>query len=859
MNNPVDTGRLKQLKNTDDEKSIHYTGCTHSCCNYSFNGHPYFFKGDILQIIEKQSAKYINAKLKIGDMNLSMFKSFPNLNVALKEVMITGQDEFAGDTVVYIPLFEASVNLKSLIAGDELIVNQLLLKNCRIAPTVNSEGKANWDILLSSDSQTSATTETPPDEPKGKAERGLRLNDIAIENLFITYNDFQHSTYASIADIDLKLNGNFSETNTLIDIFLALQNISYRHQNSVWINKTDLKWQAVIGANLKEMTFDIQKNDLALNDLKLDLTGNIGIGEDKYKLDLQLNAPDTKFASLLAMVPKTLQHYIEGLETSGDFKLNVTAKGEYYADHLPALQANLLVNNASVKYPELPEAIRQINIDLNVSNPGGPVDSTQLNLKKLSFDIAGNPFSMYLNISNPNDPVLAGGAVGVINFSNLKKALPLKDITLQGIVTTDMTFNGKYQYIEKEQYEKFIAKGNIILKDLLLVNAEFPEGISIPQGSVTITPAQLNLKQLQAKVFSSDFTLQGNISNYLPYVFKNETLKGNFSLHSNRINLNEFIIAQAKAARQTKSDTTARASADSIALTDKPTAREGALEIPKNIDVQFTSNISTILFDNLTIRNVKGQISLDNAVATLKNLSMDMLEGKMVMNGQYNTANPKIPTVDFKLNISDFDIHAAYEAFTFLRKSIPVAMNCSGQVSSAMNFSSTLDKEMSPVMTTANGGGYLESKGILINDNPAMNQLASVMKNDELSRLSISKLKIDFKLENGNIIVEPFKTSFAGNPVTIYGNQTVDGQLDYTLSMNIDRKFFGKDIDNLLKSIPGSDNIKNLDIDAKVEGTLSKPVIKPDLSKAIKAVTKAAEKELKGNLLQGIQNLFKKK
>ena len=820
---------------------------------------PTFFKGDILQIIEKQSAKYINAKLKIGDMNLSMFKSFPNLNVALKEVMITGQDEFAGDTVVYIPLFEASVNLKSLIAGDELIVNQLLLKNCRIAPTVNSEGKANWDILLSSDSQTSATTEAPPDEPKGKAERGLRLNDIAIENLFITYNDFQHSTYASIADIDLKLNGNFSETNTLIDIFLALQNISYRHQNSVWINKTDLKWQAVIGANLKEMTFDIQKNDLALNDLKLDLTGNIGIGEDKYKLDLQLNAPDTKFASLLAMVPKTLQHYIEGLETSGDFKLNVTAKGEYYADHLPALQANLLVNNASVKYPELPEAIRQINIDLNVSNPGGPVDSTQLNLKKLSFDIAGNPFSMYLNISNPNDPVLAGGAVGVINFSNLKKALPLKDITLQGIVTTDMTFNGKYQYIEKEQYEKFIAKGNIILKDLLLVNAEFPEGISIPQGSVTITPAQLNLKQLQAKVFSSDFTLQGNISNYLPYVFKNETLKGNFSLHSNRINLNEFIIAQAKAARQTKSDTTARASADSIALTNKPTAAEGALEIPKNIDVQFTSNISTILFDNLTIRNVKGQISLDNAVATLKNLSMDMLEGKMVMNGQYNTANPKIPTVDFKLNISDFDIHAAYEAFTFLRKSIPVAMNCSGQVSAAMNFSSTLDKEMSPVMTTANGGGYLESKGILINDNPAMNQLASVMKNDELSRLSISKLKIDFKLENGNIIVEPFKTSFAGNPVTIYGNQTVDGQLDYTLSMNIDRKFFGKDIDNLLKSIPGSDNIKNLDIDAKVEGTLSKPVIKPDLSKAIKAVTKAAEKELKGNLLQGIQNLFKKK
>ena len=55
---------------------------------------PTFFKGDILQIIEKQSAKYINAKLKIGDMNLSMFKSFPNLNVATKE----GKQEYVWAT-----------------------------------------------------------------------------------------------------------------------------------------------------------------------------------------------------------------------------------------------------------------------------------------------------------------------------------------------------------------------------------------------------------------------------------------------------------------------------------------------------------------------------------------------------------------------------------------------------------------------------------------------------------------------------------------------------------------------------------------------------------------------------------------
>lgn len=815
---------------------------------------PFLFKGDILQLIENQSSRYIKAELKIGDMNLSMFRSFPDLNVTLKNVTLTGQNAFSNDTLASVPEFEASVNLKSLIAGEEVIVNRLLLKNCRLNPTVDTAGHANWDLLIQKNIQTSDVASVPTEAKEKKSSgKSLQLKDISIENLYINYQDYQNSIYASIADLDLKLAGNFSEKNTLVQVLLSIQDISFRQHNSVWVNKTDLMWQAEIKADLQNRIFEIQKNDLAINDLKLNLTGSMTSLPDKYLLDLSLNAPNTQFESLLALVPKTLQHHIQGLKTSGDFILNAAIQGEYYEKHLPSFTANLLVNDATIQYPELPESIQKINIDLNITHPGGPVDSTHINLKKMSFDIAGNPFNMFLYIQNPHDPQLNGGAVGTINFANLKNALPLKDITLQGTINTDITFKGKYQYIEKEQYEKFIAKGSVSFKDILFVNPDFPQGISIPRGNIIITPASLNLNQLQARIYSSDFMLQGSLSNYLPYIFKNETLKGNFSLNSTQINLNEFIIAQMHSAQK-----------DTLKGTqptqeNKPTAAEGALEIPKNIDIQFATQINTIIFDRLNIKNVKGQVNLAQAVATLKNLSMDMLDGTMVMNGRYNTSNPQIPQVDFKLNINHFDIHEAYNAFTFIRKSIPVAMNCNGQVSASMNFSSSLDKEMSPIMTTANGGGYLESKGILIKDNPAMNQLASVLKNDELSRLSISNLKINFKLENGNIVVEPFKTTFAGNPVTVYGNQTVDGQLDYTLSMTVNRKYFGKDINNLLQSIPGSKNIETLDLDAKVEGTLTKPIIKPDLSKAIKKVTQEAEKELKGNILDGLQNLFKKK
>lgn len=718
-------------------------------------------------------------------------------------------------------------------------------------PKVNAEGKANWDIMVPSDTTEVKTEETPVEtKEESGSETAIAFNNIEVRNLMLNYQDEQALTFARVDAVNMALQGNFSETNTILNVLLELKNIYLRQGKSVWVNNTDFNWQAEIGANLKELQFDIKKNDMSLNDLKLDLTGNIDIDDDKYTMDLNLNAPDTKFESLLALIPKDFQKEIEGVKTSGEFQLSLSAKGEYYENHLPAFDLRFNILNANLKYPDLPESVEKINLKLAVTNPGGTIAQTKADLSTLTFTVANNPFSMNLLVVNPDDPTLKGGMKGVINFESLKKALPLKDITLNGILTTDLSFDGKYQYIEKEQYEKFTANGKIALQNVLFKNADFPAGISVPSGEVTITPARLNLKDLKVKINSSDFALAGYLANYLPYVFKDQTLKGNFTLNSNKIDLNEFMANMTTS----EADTTQVATTQSSAPAEETSS---VLAIPKNIELAFGTNIKEILFDSLVINSVKGNIETSGGIATLKNLSMDMLNGNLIMNGAYNTANPVKPSVDLNLRVTDIDIHSAYNAFSFIKQSLPIAMNCNGKISAAMKFSSDLDKEMSPIMTTANGGGSLSTKGFVLNDNPAMPQLANLLKNDELSRLSISNLKIDFKIEQGNIIVEPFTTNIAGNPTTFSGSQTVDGKMDYTMSMNIARKYFGKDIDKVLKAIPGANNIQSLDVDVKLGGTLDKPTITPDLSKALKKIEKEAGKELKNNLLKGLDKLFK--
>ncbi|MEG0499676.1 MAG: AsmA family protein, partial [Rikenellaceae bacterium] len=182
---------------------------------------PIFFKGDILKLVEKQSAEYINAELVIGDVNLSLIKDFPNLNVALKGVVIIGKNEFAGDTLANIPLFQLSVNLKSALFGDQLILNKMLLRDAGLFPTVNAEGQSNWDIALNSD-----TTQTETGE-KSSSGGALQLKDIEIDNLHVIYNDLKASDFASVESIDMKMKGNLSEENTVIEMDLELKNICY--------------------------------------------------------------------------------------------------------------------------------------------------------------------------------------------------------------------------------------------------------------------------------------------------------------------------------------------------------------------------------------------------------------------------------------------------------------------------------------------------------------------------------------------------------------------------------------------------------------------------------------------------------
>ena len=101
-------------------------------------------------------------------------------------------------------------------------------------PKVNAEGKANWDIMVPSDTTEVKTEETPVETTEeSSSETAIAFNNIEVRNLMLNYQDEQALTFARVDAVNMALQGNFSETNTILNVLLELKNIYLRQGKKI--------------------------------------------------------------------------------------------------------------------------------------------------------------------------------------------------------------------------------------------------------------------------------------------------------------------------------------------------------------------------------------------------------------------------------------------------------------------------------------------------------------------------------------------------------------------------------------------------------------------------------------------------
>src|SRR5687768_6889154 len=119
---------------------------------------PFIFKGKIIAIAKEQINKNINAQVDFKDLNLSFFRHFPRVSVALEELQVIGTDIFAKDTLISAKEIDVAVNLFSVIGGKNMKIYSVNIDEPRIHALVTKDGRANWDIAKPDTAASTADT-----------------------------------------------------------------------------------------------------------------------------------------------------------------------------------------------------------------------------------------------------------------------------------------------------------------------------------------------------------------------------------------------------------------------------------------------------------------------------------------------------------------------------------------------------------------------------------------------------------------------------------------------------------------------------------------------------------------------------
>ena len=431
--------------------------------------------------------------------------------------------------------------------------------------------------------------------------------------------------------------------------------------------------------------------------------------------------------------------------------------------------------------------------------------------------MANNPFSVSATLATPmSDMQFDVTAKGILDLGKIKDIYPLEDMTLNGVVNADMAVKGKMSNIEKEQYDKINASGNVRLKGMTLKVNDMPD-IDIKNSLLTFTPRYLQLNETTVKIGSNDVTLDSRFENYMGYALRGSTLKGNLNVKSNRFNLNDFMANDDVSVADNNSEVVADTTAMAV------------IRVPENIDFAMNADFNELLFEKMAFRNVNGKLVIKNGKVDMKNLSLETMGGRIVVNGFYNAPVNVKPEFNASLNLSDIVFAQAYKELDVVQKLAPIFSGLTGTFSGNMNINTKLDETMSPEVQSLQGSGMLVTKDISLDGVKVIQDVADILQKPSLKNTRVKDLKLEFTIKDGRVHTKPFDIKLDDYKMTLSGSTGLDQTVDYRGTITIPESL-GK------VSKVGT-------VDMTIGGTFKSPKVKIDLESLAKNAAKTAAKE----------------
>ncbi|MEY2629635.1 MAG: hypothetical protein RLZZ469_530 [Bacteroidota bacterium] len=489
-------------------------------------------------------------------------------------------------------------------------------------------------------------------------------------------------------------------------------------------------------------------------------------GLSKPTIDARINSKID-----LALMDKAFG--LQNMDLRGVLITDLKSKGVYDQKNnkIPVTVGKINFKNGYVKTDYYPNPMQNINLVASILDRKGSLDDLKINITPASFVFEGKPIFVNAKLQNFNNIRYDIKAKGELDLGRIYQVFSQKGLDVKGFVKADVAFKGSQVDAMNGRYNKLQNQGTLVLKNIKTTSEYLPKPFVIKEGTFKFHQDKMNFNDFLATYGQSDFTMNGYLQNVIDFVLTNKAvLKGNFQLHSDFINVDEFMTVSTVKADSTKTNVV---------------AQTGVVVIPPNFDLQFNATANKINFDGLAIENLTGNLNINKGQLALKQSGFDLVGANVNMDLVYGSQSTENAFFDFKVVAKEFDVKRAYNEVKLFREMATAAESAEGIISLDYKLAGILDANMAPIYPSLTGSGVLSVKKVKMKGFKLFGAVSKKTGREAIKNPDLSQVDIKTTIKNNIINIERFKFKVAGFRPRIEGQTSFDGKLNIKMRLGL--------------------------------------------------------------------------
>ncbi len=351
------------------------------------------------------------------------------------------------------------------------------------------------------------------------------------------------------------------------------------------------------------------------------------------------------------------------------------------------------------------------------------------------------------------------------------------------------------------QFRRFLndweLTGSVATTRSRLLTPLFPLSNRISRVDLSFNNDTIDISDISLKVGSTDMTISGLITNVKQALTSDthDNLKINLALMSNTIDVNElsaaiFTGASYNAKRRKGVDTPRLRAVDDKTLEERLEAlskagpgHDAPVLIPVNVDGKVEIAASRVVYGDLNVRNLEGEVLVYDGGVNLHNLNASSDAGNLNISALYSAPRPTAMNFGFGMELSDFDIAKFVKLVPAIDSITPLMHDFSGMVGVDLAATCRIDSGMNIVLPSLNAAVKIQGDNLAFIDHDKYRTLAKWLGFRNKTDTTLHSLNVEMTISDGLLRVYPFTFSIDRYRLGVYGSNDLAMNFNYHISV----------------------------------------------------------------------------